>query len=221
MPRTARSLRRGWCYHVVTRSNGGATLLAGAGDYLAFLGLIVEAQTRVPLDLLGACLMPNHVHLVVRPAEDRDMSRWMHWLLTTHVRRFHGRRDSNGRVWQGRFKAFPIEQDAHLVTVLRYVERNALRARLVRRAEHWPWGSLAWRLGPGPSPGLADLPVPLPADWVAYVNQPQTSLELASLRSCVQRETPFGSAAWVSNASDELALDSKNRPRGRPKKEGK
>jgi putative transposase len=165
--------------------------------------------------------MPNHVHLVLRPAEDRDLSRWMHWLLTTHVRRFHGRRDSSGRVWQGRFKAFPIEQDGHLVTVLRYVERNALRAGLVRRAEHWPWGSLAWRLGPGSSPGLADSPVPLPADWAIYVNQPQTPAELASLRACAQRETPFGSAGWMVRAAEELALCGENRPRGRPRKKGK
>jgi len=221
MPRTARSLRRGWCYHVVTRANGRVTLLGSPGDYLSFLGLIIEAQLRLPIDLLAACLMPNHVHLVVRPSEDRDLSRWMHWLLTTHVRRFHGRRDSSGRVWQGRFKAFPIEQDGHLVTVLRYVERNALRAGLVRRAEHWPWGSLAWRLGPVSSPGLADLPVPLPADWVAYVNQPQTPAELESLRSCAQRETPFGSTAWVTQAAEELALGGENRPRGRPRKQGK
>ena len=195
--------------------------MVSPGDYLAFLALVIEAQTRVPLQLLGACLMPNHIHIVVRPEENRDLSRWMHWLLTTHVRRFHGRRDSNGRVWQGRFKAFPIEEDSHLVTVLRYVERNALRAGLVARAEHWPWGSLAWRLGQAPSPGLADPPVPLPADWAAYVNQLQTPAELATLRTCAQRETPFGSASWVSQASRELALDPENRPRGRPRKKGK
>ena len=105
--------------------------------------------------------------------------------------------------------------------MLRYVERNALRAGLVRRAEHWPWGSLAWRLGPASSPGLADLPVPLPENWVAYVIQPQTPAELESMRSCVQRERPFGSMAWVTQAAEELALGGENRPRGRPRKKGK
>lgn len=221
MPRTARSLQRGWCYHVINRSNNRATLLGGPEDYLAFLGLIVEAQSRLPVELFGACLMPNHFHMVIRPGDDRDLSRWMHWLLTTHVRRFHGRRKSSGRVWQGRFKAFPIEQDGHLVTVLRYVERNALRAGLVGRAEHWPWGSLAWRLGRAPSPGLAQPPVPLPADWATYVNEAQTPAELESLRSCAQRETPFGSTDWTRQTARDLSLDDGNKPRGRPRKKGK
>jgi putative transposase len=221
MPRTARSLRRGWCYHVINRVNGRATILAGPADYLAFLGLIVEAQSRLPVDLFGACLMPNHFHMVIRPAEDPDLSRWMHWLLTTHVRRFHGRLGSSGRIWQGRFKAFPIEQDQHLVTVLRYVERNALRAGLVQRAEHWHWGSLAWRLGQGPSPGLAEPPVPLPTDWAAYVNAPQTPAELESLRACARREIPFGSREWVTQTAKDLDLSSNDRPRGRPRKRDK
>ena len=71
----------------------------------------------------------------------------MQWLLTSHVRRYHRHYHGSGHVWQGRFKAFPIEQDEHLLTVLRYVERNPLRANLVERAEDWPWSSLAWRAG--------------------------------------------------------------------------
>jgi putative transposase len=59
-----------------------------------------------------------------------------------HVRRYHGHYQSSGHVWQGRFKAFPIQQDEHLLTVLRYIERNPLRAGLVARAEDWLWSSL-------------------------------------------------------------------------------
>ena len=93
--------------------------------------------------LLAWCLMPNHFHLVLWPHGDGDLSRWMQWLLTSHVRRYHRHYHGSGHVWQGRFKAFPIEEDEHLWTVLRYVERNALRANLVRRAEDWPWSSAA------------------------------------------------------------------------------
>ena len=67
---------------------------------------------------------------------------WAHWLFTTHARRYHRKHGGSGRVWQGRYKAFVIQGDAHLLTVLRYVERNALSANLVRRAEEWEWGSL-------------------------------------------------------------------------------
>lgn len=216
MPRTARALQGGWCYHVINRANNRATLFQGPGDYRAFLDLIAEAQRQRELALLAACVMPNHFHFVVRPDADLDVSRWMHWLLTTHVRRFHRRHDSTGRVWQGRFKAFPIEQDEHLVTVMRYVERNALRAGLVARAENWPWGSLAWRAeGSGPV-ALAPSPTPLPRNWVRYVNAPQTPAELTAIRTCAQRETPFGSEEWNDSALEVLGIKKPCGRRGRP-----
>ncbi len=115
------------------------------GDYGAFLQLLAAANRRLPMRLLGYCLMPNHFHLVLWPYGDGDLGRWMQWLLTSHVRRYHRHYESSGHVWQGRFKAFPIQEDEHLLTVLRYVERNALRANLVAAAELWNWSSLAWR----------------------------------------------------------------------------
>jgi hypothetical protein len=89
------------------------------------------------------------------------MGTWMHWLLTTHVRRYKRHYHSSGHIWQGRFKAFPVQEDDHLRVVLRYIERNALRAALVERAEDWPWSSLHGasagvtaliRLDAGPAP---------------------------------------------------------------------
>jgi len=80
--------------------------------------------------VLAYCLMPNHFHLALWPQADGDLSRWMQWVLTAHVRRYHRHYGSSGHVWQGRFKAFPIQADGHLLTVLRYIERNPVRAGL-------------------------------------------------------------------------------------------
>src|SRR4029078_883694 len=142
MPRTARASVGGLCYHVLNRGNGQAEVFHKEADYAAFVDLMVEANERLPLRILGYVLMPNHFHLVLWPRGDGDLSRWMQWLLTAHVRRYHRHYHGSGHVWQGRFKAFPIEQDEHLLTVLRYVERNPLRANLVERAEDWQWSSL-------------------------------------------------------------------------------
>jgi len=89
----------------------------------------------------------------------------MQWLLTSHVRRYHQHYHSSGHVWQGRFKAFPIQQDEHFLTVLPYVERNALRAKLVPSAEDWRWGSLHARTARGGSDLLAPPPIELPKSW--------------------------------------------------------
>src|SRR5262245_15978960 len=157
MPRTARALLGGYCYHVLNRGNGRRTVFHADADYRAFVELLRRAGDRTPVRLLAWCLMPNHFHLVVWPRSDGDLSDYMMWLLTAHVRRHRARHGGSGHVWQGRFKAFPIQEDEHLLTVLRYVERNPIRANLVRRAQDWVWSSAAYALGGGPplEPGPA------------------------------------------------------------------
>ena len=103
------------------------------------------AGERTGTRLIAYCLMPNHFHLTLWPERDDEVSDYMMWLLTAHVRRYHKHYQSSGHVWQGRFRSFPIQEDDHLLAVLRYTERNALRAGLVQRAEDWPWSSLAPR----------------------------------------------------------------------------
>ena len=159
MPRTARAAAGNWCYHVLNRGNGRAEVFHKDDDYAAFLALLPPACERLPMRILGWCLMPNHFHLVLWTHEDGDLGRWMQWLLTSHVRRYRRHYGGSGHVWQGRFKAFPIQQDEHLLTVLRYVERNPLRANLVKRAEAWRWSSLPSRLAPQPSELLTPAPI--------------------------------------------------------------
>ena len=220
MPRTARASVGGLCYHVMNRGNARAVVFHDSLDYQAFVRLIGEACIRLPLDVLAACLMPNHIHLVLKPYGDGDLSRWMQWLLTAHVRRYHRRHGSSGHVWQGRFKAFPIQHDAHLLRVMRYVERNALRANLVVRAEDWHWGSLAWRSCGRTGSYLSSSPVALPDDWLARVNVPESEVELAALRRSANRGAPFGDSTWVKLTAAKLGLESSLRPQGRPRRGG-
>ena len=171
------------------------------------------------MPVLGLCLMPNHFHLVVQPKGDRDLSRWMHWVLNTHVRRYHQHYHSSGHIWQGRFQAFPIEEDEHLLTVLRYVERNPVRAQLVRRAEQWSWSSARYWQEEEERPSyLAVGPVTRPDPWLAWVNRALGVAELEALRRCVTRGTPYGSQPWVAKTAQRLGLQSTLRPRGRPRK---
>jgi putative transposase len=203
---------------VLNRGNCRAEVFHKEGDYAAFVDLLAAANNRLPLRILGYVLMPNHFHLVLWPRAAGDLSRWMQWLLTSHVRRYHRHYHSSGHVWQGRFKAFPIEQDEHLVTVLRYVERNPLRANLVERAEDWRWSSLAWRAKARRPAMLAKWPVPCPRNWVEHVNTPQTEAELEALQRSIDRGSPFGDERWQRRVANRLGLEASLRPRGRPKK---
>jgi putative transposase len=216
MPRTARATPGGYCYHVLNRGNARRTIFHKDGDYAAFVKLLRQAGERTPIRLIGYCLMPNHFHLVVWPVGDTDLSVYMQWLMTAHVRRYHRHYHSSGHVWQGRFKVFPIQEDLHLLTVLRYVERNAVRAGLVERVEDWRYSSAAPRLITDPD--LHPGPVPRPADWLRHVNEPQTEAEVTSLRRCVQRGRPYGTPPWMVDTAQMLGIESSLRPRGRPRK---
>jgi putative transposase len=200
----------------MNRGNGRANVFLKDSDYRAFTDLIVRACHRIPMRILAHCLMPNHFHLVLWPRGDRDLSRWMQWLLTSHVRRYHRHYETSGRVWQGRFKAFPIQQDGHLLTVLRYVERNPLRANLVSAAEDWEWSSLRARLGRDVKLAPDVGPLGLPPDWGRLVNEPLTPAELEAMRTCSRRGRPYGESSWVLSTAVDLGLVSSLRRRGRP-----
>jgi len=216
MPRTARASKGGICYHVINRGNAKSTVYHNDADFHSFVKLMTKACDRIPMRVLSYCLMPNHFHLVLWPVADHDLGRWMQWLLTSHVRRYHRQRGTSGRVWQGRFKAFPIQQDRHLLTVIRYVERNPLRANLVRSADHWAWSSIAINPISQHEQLLSQSPVPRPNGWLELVNEPQSQDELDALRCCGTRNAPFGSQSWTLETAKNLGLESSIRNLGRP-----
>jgi putative transposase len=200
----------------MNRGNERAQVFHDEDDYHAFVQLLRQACARVPMRLIGFCLMPNHFHCVLWPPG-------MEWLLTTQTGRYRRRYGGSGHVWQGRYRGFPIELGEHLLTVLRYVERNALRANLVTRAEDWLWSSLPEWLSPPALPWLNPGPVPRVSDWLVRVNAAQTAAELAAIRRSVQRGIPFGSAGWVKETAAALGLGFTMRPGagGRPRGRGR
>jgi putative transposase len=210
-------------YHVLNRANARMQIFDGRGDYELFERVLAEAHQRVAMRTISYCLMPNHWHLVLWPRKDGDLSEFMRWLTVTHTQRWHAARGTAGRghVYQGRFKSFPVADDGHYLTVCRYVERNALRAGLAERAEQWRWGSLWLRVfGDAEQKSLlADGPLPWPADWLEFVNRPETQEELSALRTSVVRSRPFGEAGWVKKIAAKLGLLATVRSRGRPRKD--
>ena len=224
MPRQARAAPGGFVYHALNRAVARLPLFQKGGDFQAFERVLLEALERHPIRLLAYCIMPNHWHFVLWPEHDQQLTAFLRWLTHTHTQRWHAHYHSagTGHLYQGRFKAFPIQEDDHLHTVLRYVERNALRAGLVKRAEHWRWSSLYHRqAGDGDPlrPLLHRWPVPLPRDWPERVNRPETEAELAAVRRSVERSQPFGGERWQQRTAKELDLEYTLRKPGRPRKQ--
>lgn len=222
MPRQARLAPGGFVYHVLNRAVARLPLLIKPEDYEAFERVLAEAHQRHPIRVLAYCLMPNHWHMLLYPREDRQLTAFVRWLTHTHTMRWHAHYHTtgSGHLYQGRFKSFPVQTDEHFLTVCRYVERNALQANLVKRAEDWRWCSLWRRRSRSAEPRslLSEWPVDPPRNWLCAVNKPQNEAELTAVRRAVQRNAPFGSEVWTTRTANRLGLQSTLRPRGRPRK---
>ncbi len=218
MPRINRGLVDEGVYHVLNRGNGRQEVFHREDDYAGFVELIKKAKRRYVVKLFGYCLMPNHYHMVVMIEEAEELSRWMQWLMTSHVRRYHREHASNGHVWQGRYKSFVIESDDHLLTVMRYVEGNPVRAGLAGSAIEWRWSSHAEVIGKKERQIIDELPIDLPDGWSRYVDEPLTEKEIDRVRESVKRQCPYGRREWIAEVSSQFGLESTLRPRGRPKK---
>ncbi|TWU48926.1 Transposase IS200 like protein [Rubripirellula tenax] len=222
MGRAKRADAAGAIYHMLNRANWRTELFEKMADYEAFERILVDAVTRFEIDLFSYCVMPNHWHMVVRPRQDGEMSRFAQRLQLTHTQRYHAHHHSAGRghLYQGRYKSFPVQDDEHFLTVNRYVERNAFSAELCQSPEDWRFGSL-WRWNSGTTTErslLTPWPIARRPDWIGWVRRTLSDRELERLRWCVQRGSPFGGEAWVESIARRYDLESTLRPRGRPKK---
>ena len=220
MPRVLRSDIAGEIYHALNRGNARSKIFFKDGDFAAFERVIKEGLEKYPVDLIAYQWMSNHWHMVLSPRQDRGMSAFLGWVTMTHTQRYHAHNKTTGygHVYQGRFKSFPVQDDDHFHTVCRYVERNALTANIVQRAEDYRWGSLwNWRGGDSVIK-LCSWPLKRLPRWTARVNEPITKKEVDALQNCIKRGSPYGTKGWVKRTAKEQGLETTLRPRGRPKK---
>jgi putative transposase len=212
-------------YHVLNRAHSRQQMFFSDADYQAFVKVLIEAHRRWPVKILSFCLMPNHWHLVLEPTRDGELSLFMRWLTQTHTQRWrHAKRTvGDGSLYQGRYKSFLVESDEHFLILCRYVERNALRAKLVRRAEDWKWGSAWVRRHGDKSLGemLSDWPVDRPGNWIALLNEDQDGSQERSVRASITRNRPLGREKWVQAVAKRYDLEHTLRQPGRPRKEPK
>jgi putative transposase len=221
MARQPRSPIDGALYHVLNRGNCRMDIFTKPGDFQSFLKLLEEGRQRHAMRILGYCLMDNHWHMVLWPEAGQDLSRFVGWVSTTHVRRWRQHRGNTGEghLYQGRFKSFLIQDNDHFLTVMRYVEANPLRAGIVQSAQAWPWSSLGGAAGSDQTRvQLARWPVSKPKDWVQRVNAALDQKTLDQLHTTIARGRPYGDDAWLADMVKRHGLQSTLRDPWRPRK---
>ncbi len=222
MPRTDRIDLADHLFHVINRANGRMQIFNKKQDYQLFEELLAEAKELTDMRILAYTIMPNHWHLVLLPRKDGDLAIFMHWLSTTHTRRVHvaTKTVGAGHLYQGRYKSFLVEDDNYLRTLIKYVERNPVRAKLTRQCQAWQWGS-AWRRisGTPKQKKLVDpSPTPLPHGYLRWVNTLDKEDDLLEIRNAVNRGVPYGGERWVEQMITQHHLESTVRSQGRPRK---
>jgi len=141
IPNARKPIIDGEIYHLITRGNNRKKVFWDEDDYQVYLDLIKEYKERYPLELFHYCLMPNHIHLLVRVIQGEQLSRFMQSIsqrYSHHYKRNHGH---VGHLWQGRYKSLHITDDAYLMECGRYIERNPVRAAMVTYPKDWAWSS--------------------------------------------------------------------------------
>jgi putative transposase len=219
MPRIARGLADNQIYHIINRGNRREAVFHDNYDYEKFLKLIIESKEKYAIKIYAYCLMPNHFHLVIYTKYADSLSQAMHWISSSYVRYYNKRYNISGHLWQGRYKSFIVQEDSYLLVLLKYVEANPKRARIVKDCIDYKYSSANNRIKNNENLITDEVPILLPDDWYAYINSDEKITDIESIRNCINRQAPLGDKNWKYMVSKQYNLESTMNPRGRPKKE--
>jgi putative transposase len=208
-------------YHVINRANHRFNIFTKQSDYGAFEKILFEGLKKAKINLFAYVLMPNHWHLVLSPKQAGEVSKYLHWVTSTHTHRWNENRrlTGNGHLYQGRYKSFLVESGDYFLGVCRYVESDSYRSALSEKSEAWRWSSLWHRHTKSENcRRLASWPIEQPVEYPSLLNTKPAGdePEIQELTRSLNFSIPFGSMIWKKTLPETCILEP--RPRGRPPK---
>ena len=228
MPRKARILVSNCPHHVVQRGHNRKVVFLAEDDYQFYLENLKEWKLKLGINLYAWCLMTNHIHLIVEPGNDAGtISELMKQLAGRQAAFVNKQKARSGALWEGRFKASPIQRDTYLLACCRYVEMNPVRANMVVGPRQYRWSSYRERVGLAKS-GLLDMDVSylsLSDDesrriecYRAYLQQGAPDDEIKLLQSAWSRNQLTGNNRFIDEIERRTGKRIEYRNRGRPHK---
>jgi len=224
MPRLARTVFVGIPHHITQRGNRRDDVFFIDEDYQIYLEWLHHYCRKHQLEILAYCLMTNHIHLVTVPSDVNSMQRVLKPLHMRYAQRINRIRKWNGHFWQGRYFSSPLD-DRYMWAVIRYVELNPVRARMVTKAEDYRWSSAASHCGLRDDSVLSNTrkwkKLHLQIDnWSAWLAEGDDPVDLTRVRRDTDKGLPCGSDLFIHNLETMIGRSLRFRPQGRPKLEG-
>ena len=219
MARVARVVWPGCPYHVTHRGNRGDPVFFNRNERRRYLQMLYEDGRRWGLRVWGYALMTNHVHLVVVPESQDSLARTIGNVHRRHACCVNLRAGWTGHLWANRFFSTPLD-DEHLWAAARYVELNPVRARIVSRAEDYPWSSARAHVYGSGDP-LLDVNRPFPGnipDWGTWLHEGVRDSRTRAIRENTRTGRPTGSDAFVSELERRLGRELRPGKPGRKRK---
>src|SRR5574337_2499 len=223
MPRKAQVICRQVPHHVTQRGNRREQVFFTDADRTTYLKWLSEYAEKCRVEVLAYCLMSNHIHLVIVPDGEEALQRMLKPLHMRYAQRINRKKGWKGHFWQGRFFSSALDED-YLWAAIRYVERNPVRAKMVRKAENYPWSSAAGHCGIKADLVLGskgDWPRQCESigDWSAWLSAGDEPDQLEILRRNADKGLPCGSEKFIRRLGKLVGRDLAFRPSGRPKKD--
>ncbi len=221
MPRLARTVFAKVPHHITQRGNRREDVFHTDEDREFYLTWLVDYCQEYKVDILAYCLMTNHIHLVAVPTTETGLQSVLKPLHMRYAQRFNRQHGFKGHVWQGRYFSAPLDE-TYLWATLRYVERNPVRAKMVRKAERYRWSSAAAHCHLREDKVLTSserwwLQFNQINDWSSWLAESDEAEELSVIRRNIEKGLPCGSDKFLNKLEKMTGRALKYRPQGRPR----
>ena len=210
MPRIARVVAVGLPHHITQRGNYQQEVFLDDNDRIQYLTWVNEYSKKSSLIIFAYCLMSNHVHFIALPEKEDSLAKTFN---STHMRysQYHNRKKGvRGHLWQGRFYSCVLDEN-HLYAGIRYVERNPVRAGMVREAWDWKWSSAQIHTGAGGQKSgitlgdVSSLMEPMNfEEWKRYLEQQDEEGIVNEIRKRTLTGRPLGNEKFIKQLEEKL-----------------
>jgi len=220
MPRIARIIGVGYPHHVVQRGNNREKVFLDRGDYERYLSFLSKYSEEKEVAVLTYCLMPNHIHLLIRPAEVEALPKMMQGITLCYSKYFNGENGRTGRLWECRYHSTVVDGDSYLWIVSKYIENNPVRAGIVKRPEDYPYSSAKAHVLGRKDPLLKE---PLfdqtqLNEYRSFIRSGEDKKIIEEIRKQTRLGKPLGDGEFLKTLSENLGRSLSFRPKGRPRK---